>query len=319
MAAAPFFACPADHALAGFVIVSICMTEIGRELAEARVRAGLSVEELSHRTKLSVPTLLAIERNQMKTLPGGLYARAMLRAYAREVGCDPEEIVKRFRAEAGENVDPLEMLDRMAAAANGSRVVERLHSADIDAADHRRAVRNMVLFAIVLLFGGAFYVTGGHIAHIESIKHLTHRSAAPAAPVPATPVPANPAEHATPPPPPAAAPKPTGTASDKSTQPTDDKSTQPADQESVGLRLDIEPRESCWLSATADGQRVIYRLLNAGEHTQVEAKDAVDLRIGDPAAFAFTINGAATRALGAAGEAVSVHLTPQNYREYLSP
>ena len=300
------------------MIVSICMTEIGRELAEARVRAGLSVEELSHRTKLSVPTLLAIERNQMNTLPGGLYARAMLRAYAREVGCDPEEIVKRFRAEAGENVDPLEMLDRMAAAANGSRVVERLHSADIDAADHRRAVRNMVLFAIVLLFGGAFYVTGGHIAQIESIKRLTHRSAAPAAPVPAEPVPANPAEHATPPPP-AAAPKPLGTASDKSTQPTDDKSTQPADQESVGLRLDIAPRESCWLSATADGQRVIYRLLNAGEHTQVEAKDAVDLRIGDPAAFAFTINGAAARALGAAGEAVSVHLTPQNYREYLSP
>jgi cytoskeleton protein RodZ len=294
--------------LAGFVIVCICMTELGRELAEARVRAGLSVEELSHRTKLSVPTLLAIERNQMNTLPGGLYARSMLRAYAREVGCDPEEIVRRFRAETSEKVDPLEMLDRMAAAANGAHVVERLHSADIDAADHRRAVRNTVLFAIVLLFGGAFYVTGGHIGHIESIKRLTHRSAAQ---VPAAPVPANPAEHATPPPPPAVAPKPLGTASDQSTQPTD--------QESVGLRLDIQSRESCWLSATADGQRVIYRLLNAGEHTQVEAKDAVDLRIGDPAAFAFTINGAAARALGAAGEAVSVHLTPQNYREYLSP
>src|SRR5215467_6032232 len=304
-------------------MVFICMTELGRELAEARVRAGLSVEELSHRTKLSVPTLLAIERNQMNTLPGGLYARAMLRAYAREVGCDPEEIVRRFRAEASENVDPLEMLDRMAAAANGSHIVERLHSADIDAADHRRAVRNTVLFAIVLLFGGAFYVTGGHVGRLESLKHFAHRSAPPAAPVPretapTASVPANPAEHATPPP--AAAPKSLGTASDKPTQPTDDKSTQQStDQESVGLRLDIEPRESCWLSATADGQRVIYRLLNAGEHTQVEARDAVDLRIGDPAAFAFTINGAAVRALGAAGEAVSVHLTPQNYREYLSP
>src|SRR5215467_12958945 len=75
---------------------SIGMTEIGRELAEARARAGLSVEELSRRTKLSVPTLLAIERNQMGTLPGGLYARAMLRAYAREVGCNPEDIVRRF-------------------------------------------------------------------------------------------------------------------------------------------------------------------------------------------------------------------------------
>src|SRR5215470_11467514 len=163
MAAAPFFACPADHALAGFVIVSICMTEIGRELAEARVRAGLSVEELSHRTKLSVPTLLAIERNQMKTLPGGLYARAMLRAYAREVGCDPEEIVKRFRAEGADTALPFDTLDRIAATANGKPTVERLHSADIDAADHRRSVRNTILFVFVVLFGGAFYVTGGHI------------------------------------------------------------------------------------------------------------------------------------------------------------
>src|SRR5262245_65484528 len=95
------------------------MTEIGRELAEARVRAGLSVEELSHRTKISVPTLLAIERNQMGTLPGGLYARSMLRAYAREVGCDPEDIVRRFRADGGENVDPLELRDRIAAGSAG--------------------------------------------------------------------------------------------------------------------------------------------------------------------------------------------------------
>jgi cytoskeleton protein RodZ len=280
------------------------MTEIGRELAEARVRAGLSVEELSRRTKLSVPTLLAIERNQMGSLPGGLYARAMLRAYAREVGCDPEEIVRRFRAEGAENVDPLEMLDRMAAAANGSRVVERLHSTEIDAADRRRAFRNTVLFAVVLLFGGAFYMTGGHIVRLDSLKHFKHRAAPEAVSAPAA---TTTAESAAPAP---AAAKPVGTASDKPAQPTD---------QSAGLRLEIQPHEPCWLSATADGQRVIYRMLNAGERAQVDAKEAVDLRVGDPSAFSFTINGTAARALGAAGEAVSIHLTPQNYRDYLSP
>lgn len=304
-----FFGFPPDRSLAGFVIVQIYMTEIGRELAEARVRAGLSVEELSRRTKLSVPTLLAIERNQMGTLPGGLYARAMLRAYAREVGCDPEEIVRRFRAEAGETVDPIDMLDKMAAAQNAPRVVERLHSADIDAADHRRAVRNTVLFAVMVLFGGAFYVTGGHLGAIGSIKRLAHRPAPTAV---STPAPApTPVTEPAPAPVPAVPPKPVGTSSDNTTQ--------PADHDDAGLRLEIQPRESCWLSATADGQRVIYRMLNAGEHTQVEAKEAVDLRIGDPAAFTFTINGVTARALGAAGEAVSVHLTPKNYREFLSP
>jgi hypothetical protein len=69
---------------------------------------------------------------------------------------------------------------------------------------------------------------------------------------------------------------------------------------------------------TADGQRVIYRPLNAGERTQVDAKEAVDLRIGDPAACAFTINGAAAHA-PRRRQAVNVHLTPQNYREFLRP
>jgi cytoskeletal protein RodZ len=285
------------------MIVVIPMMEIGRELAEARVRSGLSVKDLSHRTKISVPTLLLIERNQMGSLPGGIYTRGLLRAYAREVGLDGEAIVRRFRAEVGESVDALQMLDRMAAAANGTRVVERLHSSEIDAADRRRAFRNTAIFVLVLLFGGAFYVAGDRIVRWAApLSHWAAQSARPAAAA------ANIAESLTPPA--APEPKPVGTTS---AQPAP-----PADQPS-GLRLEIQPRDACWLSATADGQRVIYRLLNAGEHTQVDAKEAVDLRVGDPAACTFTINGAAAHAPGAAGEAVNIHLTLQNYREFLRP
>jgi cytoskeletal protein RodZ len=285
------------------MIVLFSMKEIGRELAEARERAGLSVEELSHRTKISVPTLLAIERNQMGNLPGGIYTRGLLRAYAREVGCDPEAMVSRFRAEVGEDVDALQMLDRMATAANGSRVVERLHSSEIDAADRRRAMRNTALFVVLLLLGGAFYFAGDRINHWAAIARWAARSARPVA--------TNVAESLTPPA--AADPKPVGTTSAQPAPPAE-----PTDHPS-GLRLEIQPRDACWLSVTADGQRVIYRLLNAGERTQVDAKEAVDLRIGDPAACAFTINGAAAHAPGAAGQAVNVHLTPQNYREFLRP
>src|SRR5262249_4591100 len=154
------------------------------------------------------------------------------------------------------------MLDRMAAAASGSHAVERLHSSEIDAADHRRAVRNTALFAVVLFFGGAFYVTGGRIPHVDAIQRLTHRAPATVS----TPAPPTVTEVAVPAPAPAAPAKPVGT--------TSDKPTQPSDRDAAGLRLDIQPRESCWLSATADGQRVIYRMLNAGERAQVEAKDA---------------------------------------------
>jgi cytoskeleton protein RodZ len=280
------------------------MTELGRELAEARQRAGLSVEELSHRTKISVPTLLAIERNQMNTLPGGLYARSMLRAYAREVGIDPEDVVKRFRAEVGEQVDPLQMLDRMASASDGSRV-ERLHSADIDAADRRRAWRNAAIFALVLLLGGAFFFGGERINSWAAPLVRWARSARPVA--------TNVSESLTQPA--DAAPQPVGTTS---VAPASVAPTPPGPADN-SLRLEIQPREQCWLSATADGQRVIYRLLNAGERAEVEAKEAIDLRVGDPSVFAFKINGAVARAPGVAGVAANLHLTPKNYHEYLSP
>ena len=89
------------------------------------------------------------------------------------------------------------------------------------------------------------------------------------------------------------------------------------DEQLNALRLDIQARALCWLSGTADGRRVIYRLLNAGERVQIEAKDLV-LRMGDAANVEFTINGVAGRPLGPAGQAVTIHLTPQNYQEFLS-
>jgi hypothetical protein len=59
-------------------------------------------------------------------------------------------------------------------------------------------------------------------------------------------------------------------------------------------------------------------LLNAGEHQTVTGRDAVTLRVGDPAALKLSINGAPGRPLGEAGRPVTVRITPQNAREYLA-
>src|SRR5688572_21754738 len=80
--------------------------DVGAELAEARRRKGLSLDELSHRTKITVLKLQAIEREDMTSLHGGVFARGFLRAYAREVGCDPDEIVRRYRAAYEDSAAP---------------------------------------------------------------------------------------------------------------------------------------------------------------------------------------------------------------------
>jgi hypothetical protein len=55
--------------------------------------AGLELKEVERRTRLSPLVLRWIEDGQFHKLPGGLYARAYLRAYAEAVGLDPRDVI----------------------------------------------------------------------------------------------------------------------------------------------------------------------------------------------------------------------------------
>ena len=62
------------------------MATLGADLQHARELAGLSLDDLSARTKIRRHMLESIERNEFSSIPGGLLARGYLRAYAGEVG-----------------------------------------------------------------------------------------------------------------------------------------------------------------------------------------------------------------------------------------
>jgi hypothetical protein len=84
------------------------------------------------------------------------------------------------------------------------------------------------------------------------------------------------------------------------------------------LHLAIAPTGPCWVQATVDGHAVLAKLLAAGERREVEARGELTLRVGDPSAFAFTINGAPARISSPHGEAVTVHITKENYSRFLT-
>jgi transcriptional regulator with XRE-family HTH domain len=75
------------------------MGDLGSDLRRARERAGLSLEQLSARTKIRQGLLDALEQDDLGRLPSGLLTRGYLRAYALEVGLDPESVVHRYRSE----------------------------------------------------------------------------------------------------------------------------------------------------------------------------------------------------------------------------
>ncbi len=66
--------------------------EVGQQLFEARQRRGLALDDISRATKIPVSVLSALERNDASHLPQPFFTRAFVRAYAKEVGVNADEL-----------------------------------------------------------------------------------------------------------------------------------------------------------------------------------------------------------------------------------
>src|SRR5215831_8536350 len=68
----------------------------GPNLRRLRLRAGISIEEVSARTNVSAELWEAMEHNDFSRWPTGVAARAYVRDYATIVGLDPDETIDEF-------------------------------------------------------------------------------------------------------------------------------------------------------------------------------------------------------------------------------
>lgn len=68
---------------------------IGEDLRRAREASGLSLDEISSRTKIRVRILESIEINDYRSCGGATYARGHVRQMAKVVGLDPDELIGR--------------------------------------------------------------------------------------------------------------------------------------------------------------------------------------------------------------------------------
>jgi cytoskeleton protein RodZ len=81
---------------------------IGEQLRLAREERGMGLREICDQTRISVHYLEAIEANDYKRLPGGVFNRSFIKAYAKCVGYDEREAIEgytRYLREHGENTD----------------------------------------------------------------------------------------------------------------------------------------------------------------------------------------------------------------------
>jgi cytoskeleton protein RodZ len=74
----------------------------GADLRAARGRLGCSVSDFAADLRIRPCHLEALEAGHLSQLPGNAYAVAYIRSYARALGLDQDEMVRRFKAEAAE-------------------------------------------------------------------------------------------------------------------------------------------------------------------------------------------------------------------------
>jgi cytoskeleton protein RodZ len=263
----------------------------GAALRAAREGRGLTIQDLTRTTKIAGTTLVALEQNHVEKLPAPIFTRGFVKAYAQEVGLDPDATADRYLAQlnADRGPSPLSKVSTKPALV-ASTHVEALRedkTARVLAAEDARPYGRIVPLAAAI--GLVFYIwsfSGGSPSPDEApVESDAIADAVPAA---------------------------------GQSAPTADATAAAADVVPEPLHFELRPQGPCWLSANVDGNPAFARLLQAGEHQTIEVRDELVMRVGDPAALSFSINGHSGRALGRPGEPVSVRITKDNFRDFLS-
>ena len=242
--------------------------DIGDRLRDARVARGLSLADIAERTKISPPSLTAMERNQFSRLPGGVFRRAYVRAFAVEVGLDADTLVRDYRARYEPDEVPVGPLPRPAWGRGGAVALAAVG----------------VLVVMWLLLGPAPREAEPRAGGATRARAADAVASAPA-----------PGDVAGP-----------GAQSEVLFADGDDAR--------APLRLRLQVSSPSWISVYADGQRVVYRLVQAGEHLRVEATRAITLHAGDAGAVDYALNGEEARALGDTGQVRTIRFTGDGRR-----
>src|SRR5262245_51382298 len=78
------------------------MPSLGQELKRAREERGVALTDIASATHIGVRFLQAIENDSYDVLPGGVFNRAFVRKFAKQVGFDEEQAVRLYEEQLEE-------------------------------------------------------------------------------------------------------------------------------------------------------------------------------------------------------------------------
>ena len=82
------------------------MPSFGAKLKLEREKRAITLEQISTSTKIGTRMLQALEEEDFDRLPGGIFNKGFVRAYARHVGLDEDQAISDYLEASGQNVPP---------------------------------------------------------------------------------------------------------------------------------------------------------------------------------------------------------------------
>jgi cytoskeleton protein RodZ len=256
----------------------------GERLRRDRELRGVSREEISAATRIASRFLEALENEQWERLPGGVFNRGFLRAVARFLGLDEDDLIAQYDLAVAEQYPQIE------ASANPPVPQEKakIHS------------RRFVLVGLVgtlcgLVFLGAGWFGWGW-AYRSPQQAASRSDTAPSA----VPAPGQPEGN-----PVSASNENTGNSRSAVLAST----LAPTGAAARALELKVEAGKETAVSVSADGSKVFEGNMIAGQSRTFTAQDAIDISAEDAGALLLELNGQTLAPLGPPGQGGNATLT----------
>ncbi|MFH8801064.1 helix-turn-helix domain-containing protein [Streptomyces sp. NPDC017936] len=229
---------------------------IGRALQQARIAAGLTVDDVSTATRVRLPIVHAIEADDFTPCGGDVYARGHIRTLARAVHLDPAPLIEQYDATHGGRPAPTSAAPMFEA----ERIRPERRGPNWTAA---------MVAAIVAVIGfvGFTAVKGGDEGTTDVADGTAPTTSAPATPTPK---------------------------SDKTVDETpvpSDGAIAAAPQDKVTVQVSAADGKS-WISAKDHNGRLLFDgLLKQGDSKTFQDSERINLVLGDAGAIQLYVNG----------------------------
>ncbi|HEU4415025.1 MAG TPA: RodZ domain-containing protein [Candidatus Angelobacter sp.] len=276
------------------------MSAFGDRLRREREMRGITLDEISESTKISRRHLEALEGEHFDQLPGGVFNKGFVRAYAHFLGIDEDQAVSDYSLASNEQPEPEDKFPL------------EIHDEPDRELNPRRSKLPLVFAAAALagvLVGYAFWAKSRPTNQESSVQAssaatTTTPNAKDAAnkdtarKVAETSAPST--RQVEPSAPVAAAVQPEKHAAEQKAPEQDaakPKSVLQKPQEKAFI-ITVKAKEDSWVSIVADGRSVMQRVLTADRQKLVKAGKQVVLRTGNAGGIDVTFNGKPIGALG---------------------